>query len=267
MVAHSVEARSSTLNGQRVRAAVQAGVRDAWIRQTTYLGGRVGRHDGLLIALSGLQDPTLDVVLVERPPHDPVAALRRAATVFPGGRSSFGVDLDIGCHPEIEAILVRSGMAPTATRPALAADPRTVTEPRLGAAVVVHRVTDDRELPEVRRLHCDAFGMAPQTAERFLSAAALAAPGFRLYVASVDGLPVASASSHHSGDAVGVFGVSTRASHRGRGLGTAVTARAVSDGAMHGASLAWLHATADGIGVYRRMGFENVAEWTVWVSD
>lgn len=100
----------------------------------------------------------------------------------------------------------------------------------------------------------------------FRGSALLDREGVRGYVVEEDGAVVATALGIVSGEHVGVFDVATLPSHRGRGHGAALTARAIADGAVAGARTAFLQSSPIGLSVYERLGFRTVEEWTVWVA-
>ncbi|MDN4613306.1 GNAT family N-acetyltransferase [Leifsonia sp. F6_8S_P_1B] len=77
----------------------------------------------------------------------------------------------------------------------------------------------------------------------------------RYLLAEVDGIPVGCAAAIAAGGAVSVEHVVTSADHRGRGIGTALTAAATEAGRRLGATVAVLTASPDGVGIYRRLGF------------
>jgi ribosomal protein S18 acetylase RimI-like enzyme len=84
-------------------------------------------------------------------------------------------------------------------------------------------------------------------------------PSVRLF-AAVDETGVARATSacHVFGDYAQVFFVSTEPAWRRRGIGSAMTAEALRGAASLGARRAFLHSTADGASLYKRLGFEAV---------
>lgn len=75
-------------------------------------------------------------------------------------------------------------------------------------------------------------------------------------LAEREGETIGCAAAVVAGDAVAVEHVVTVASHRGRGVGTALTAASVAIGRAAGARQAVLTASPDGAGLYRRLGFE-----------
>jgi predicted GNAT family acetyltransferase len=82
-----------------------------------------------------------------------------------------------------------------------------------------------------------------------------------MFTGSVGGRPVAAAMGYVFEGAVGVFGVTTVASARGRGYGTALTRAAMLTETGLPAVLAPSEMAAS---MYRRLGFEPVGELTIW---
>jgi GNAT superfamily N-acetyltransferase len=221
--------------------------------------------DGILVALTGLPDPTLSVALVERDPEDPAAALARAASLFDRHGRRLALDLERGRHPAVELAARRLGLEPVASRPAMTLALDRFRLPPAPPEVSVARVADPAGLRAVVQVHERAFGWPRPVAEGFFPPAVLSVPGMRLYVAAIDGVPVSCAVAHLDEGAVGIFGVGTLPWARRRGLATAVTAAALAE-ARGEADLAWLQSTPEGRGLYRRMGFRPVGEWVVWAS-
>jgi GNAT superfamily N-acetyltransferase len=83
----------------------------------------------------------------------------------------------------------------------------------------------------------------------------------KMFIGRVDGLPVAAAMGYRMDDVVGVFGVTTIASARRRGYGTALTSAAMLTETGLPAILA---PSREGENVYRRLGFERVGELSIW---
>ena len=88
-------------------------------------------------------------------------------------------------------------------------------------------------------------------------------PRSRVYLASIDDQPVATAETLLQDGVLGVFGVATVPGARRRGIGAAITAHAVRDRADE-ADLAFLQSSETGRGVYTRLGFRVVSTWDVW---
>jgi predicted GNAT family acetyltransferase len=87
-----------------------------------------------------------------------------------------------------------------------------------------------------------------------------------LYLGEVGGRPVTTGLGVRAGDHVGVFNVATPPEQRGRGFGSAITAGIVAAAVADGARWAWLQSSTAGHGIYRRLGFVDVAVWECWVG-
>jgi hypothetical protein len=86
-------------------------------------------------------------------------------------------------------------------------------------------------------------------------------PRMILWLGRVDGDPVGAAMSYRTDEAVGIFGVTTIASMRRRGYGTALTRAAML---VETGLPSILAPSPEGEGVYRRLGFEPVGELRIW---
>ncbi len=86
-------------------------------------------------------------------------------------------------------------------------------------------------------------------------------PGMTSWIGRVAGRPVAAAMSYRTDGAVGVFGVTTIASNRNRGYGTAMTRVAILDDSGLPSVLA---PSPEGENLYRRLGFRPVGELRKW---
>jgi hypothetical protein len=91
----------------------------------------------------------------------------------------------------------------------------------------------------------------------------LADEAMRMFIGRVGGRAVAAAMGYVTERVVGVFGVTTVASARGRGYGTAVTRAAMLGDTGLPAVLA---PSTEAERMYRRLGFDAVGELSIWVT-
>jgi predicted GNAT family acetyltransferase len=82
-----------------------------------------------------------------------------------------------------------------------------------------------------------------------------------MWLGRVEGKPVGAAMSYRTDGAVGIFGVTTIASMRRRGYGTALTRAAML---VETGLPCILAPSPEGESVYRRLGFEHVGELRIW---
>jgi hypothetical protein len=88
-------------------------------------------------------------------------------------------------------------------------------------------------------------------------------PAMAIFLGRVDGKAVAAAMGYRTEAAVGVFGVTTVASARGRGYGTALTRAAMLPETGLPAVLA---PSEEGKSLYRKLGFEPVGALSIWTK-
>lgn len=251
---------------ERVRR-IDSGLRAGWQAQVLATGrGLVAERDGLLLALSGVADETLNPGLVVREPVDPVAALAWSTSVRRAhGVPGDGFDVAEGAHPVFERAMTAAGYRELVRRPGCAAAVKSVAVPASGD-LQVDVVGDAAGLAAYRAVQVEVFGWTPETAAQWVTAPLVADPAMALLVGRVGGEIVgAAAGSLHQG-AVGVFGVCVTEGRRRRGYGAALTAAVVTWGAERGADLAWLQASELGLPVYLAMGFEVVRDYVVWTT-
>jgi ribosomal protein S18 acetylase RimI-like enzyme len=75
-------------------------------------------------------------------------------------------------------------------------------------------------------------------------------------------LPAATAEATVQAGTVGLYNISTRAQFRGRGIGSVLTWQPLPDARVAGCETAVLQAAAEGVGIYRRLGFTPFGEIT-----
>jgi acetyltransferase (GNAT) family protein len=127
----------------------------------------------------------------------------------------------------------------------------------------VVRVKTEAEVEELELVSVRGFANEDATIEpgTMHPAAVLEDPAMALFVGRVDEKPVGASMGYRTDDAVGVFGVTTVASARRRGYGSALTRAAMLTETGLPAVLA---PSKQGEGVYRRLGFEPVGALSIW---
>jgi GNAT superfamily N-acetyltransferase len=116
------------------------------------------------------------------------------------------------------------------------------------------------------RLAAAGFEAPAEVFLQLMTPALLAAAGVRCYLGEAGGQAVTTGFGVTLGPFVAIFNIATPPEHRRRGYGAAVTARAVADGLVAGATWSWLQASAAGYKVYERLGFQTIERWPCWLA-
>jgi hypothetical protein len=125
------------------------------------------------------------------------------------------------------------------------------------------RVTTAEEIEEFEAVSLRGFGNEEDevVVGSAHPAAILSDERMTCWIGRAGGRPVAAAMSFHTGRAIGVFGVTTVASARRRGYGTAITRAAIlPDSGLP----AVLSPSPEAERLYRRLGFRPVGELRKW---
>ncbi len=175
--------------------------------------------------------------------------------------------------PDLGARLVGRGFRPRGgPSPGMAADLATLSQQRDGAAdVLIERIED---LPSLKRFVStleQGFGSVLGGAEHWVTMyqgfLRNDASPWQHFVGLVDGLPVATATVMLGSEGVaGIYHVVTLAPWRRRGIGQAVTRRAMQDAKEKGYRLAVLQSTAMAEPMYESLGFRTVCRVQMFAS-
>jgi hypothetical protein len=219
-------------------------------------------HTSWLSAL-GLSSRRADGIwqALERPPLIYLAGITLEPGVpsqtladVPGSVGDVWSDLDLGSH----------GFRVWRKEPWFYRRAAPVEESSPAELEVVNVRTPD-QVVEFEAVSVRGFGGEDAVVERgiYHPPAVLGDDAMHMFTGRVDGRPVAAAMGYVNDGAVGVFGVTTIASARGRGYGNAVTRAAMLTETGLPAVLAPSDMAAS---MYRRLGFEPVGELTIWTK-
>jgi hypothetical protein len=131
------------------------------------------------------------------------------------------------------------------------------------AELEIVRATTAQEVEELEAVSVRGFGNERDTIEpgTIHPPTILDEPRMILWLGRVEGMPVGAAMSYRTDEAIGIFGVTTIASARRRGYGSALTRAAML---VESGLPSILAPSPEGEGVYRRLGFEPVGELRIW---
>jgi GNAT superfamily N-acetyltransferase len=170
--------------------------------------------------------------------------------------------LERGLRRKVSRICGRFGLRLTAEMPGMIAcslDSPARDLPR----VEFRRVENEPTLGDFRAIGSHCFHV-PKAWFAEVFDQTLRDRAFVCWVGYDNGVPVSTAASVNSGDTVGIYNIATSPGHRGKGHGEAITRHAIA--AALPAHRVILQATAQGLSLYRRMGFDAVTRILVYNS-
>jgi len=144
---------------------------------------------------------------------------------------------------------------------------------RVPRGLEIERVRDKAALNEFKAVLMDAYALPERTPRAWVDATL--ALGFdrapwRLFLARLDGDPVATALILGGGGVAGVYAVGTVERARGKGIGGAITLAPLLESRDEGYRHAVLFSSQIGVGAYERIGFRTIDAWIdryLWRGD
>lgn len=202
---------------------------------------------------------------------DPDEFLERAQAFFQSRRRGFSVWVrtDLEEDRELIAATERAGLRKVFEMPEMVLDRRLDADEAPAGATLrrVASVDDAAGFWQVAAAAYISNGFPPETFSFYEDHAGLWVDNVAAFLAHVDGRPAAIAMTIVSRGVAGIYWVGTTEDARGRGLAGALTATAVNSGFEMGAEIASLQASSMGAPVYRRLGFETVFDYHLFMQS
>jgi GNAT superfamily N-acetyltransferase len=193
--------------------------------------------------------------------YEPTADLEAVAARFAGSGSAVHVVAD---HPDQE-LLLGGGWQVAEALTEMVLVPPLGEQPAAPPGVVIEHVQVPEGVAEFYATMARGFEAAESAPEMWLPRAATETQGVQLLLARDQRrAPVGTAGLRRRGRGASLFAISVPPSHRGRGIGTALTARAAQAAFGRGAELVQLQASAAGLPVYERAGFRAAGDWVFY---
>jgi GNAT superfamily N-acetyltransferase len=132
-------------------------------------------------------------------------------------------------------------------------------------SIECRRVGDEETRIEFCRITSTCFGIPLATSRAIYDTPETWKTAFQAHIAYCDGEAVATAATCVAAGAVGLYSIATLPTYQGLGIAEAVTRYAVDVAKPNGRPLV-LQATSAGDSLYRRLGFQEVTNFLVFVS-
>jgi len=130
-------------------------------------------------------------------------------------------------------------------------------------------VSDDESLRQWIHVASVGFGVPSKMEEiwfEFFNYAACHTP-FQTYLGLLDGKPVATSQLCNSAGVAGIYNVTCLPEARKRGIGSALVMRSLFDAGRVGMKIGVLQSSSMGYNAYRRLGFQNFGQLSVYLWD
>ncbi|HWM55598.1 MAG TPA: GNAT family N-acetyltransferase [Solirubrobacterales bacterium] len=225
-------------------------------------GAEIESGEGWLFGAGRSSHPAISNAAFRTGDADPEELLAKAREFF--GARSRGFSLWVrGGVPEDSDLIEAAnsaGLKQVFEMPEMTMEAKA-NEPPLPTGVELRRVVSAADADSFWQIATSAYadnGFPPEIFRYYEDHSGLVADNAVAFLAELDGKPVGIAMTIVRHGVAGIYWVGTLAEARGKGIGEAVTAAAISAGFDLGVEIASLQASPMGEPVYRRMGFEAI---------
>jgi ribosomal protein S18 acetylase RimI-like enzyme len=255
------------MRDEELRAAADSNYAESMriLVQQVCARGRSERMHGLLLTSTGTDVGWLNIAFVLAPPPDPEAAFVAARRFYADAGERWLMRVPAGLFEGVEAAANRWGFRYSDDVPGMTLHP--MPQPAASYPVEIRRVEDAGDVEAFASILSACFGFGEEPTRALITDHLLDAGDVRAWLGYADGHPVATSMLIHERDIAGIWCIGTLDGYRGRGIGEAVTRRAIDEGTSMGCELANLQASEMGRPVYERMGFREVSQYHTYLPE
>lgn len=242
----------------------------SWIARLTP-GGSVQSIGSITIVRSGLALTAFNAVFALDRPCPPDQLGEPIENILVRGGTPWCLITTDETSPDLQRVIDAFGLHLGGTLPGMVWDRLPESVPATPEGFAIRRLHDSPDARTFARTMMEGFGAAPDLLDRWAEGVVASGPQLSmkggLYVAYARNQPVGTAVRLTTGRIAGVYGVSTLAQFRRRGLGAAITCRAAVDGREEGCRLSYLQSSELGRPVYEKIGYRFVENYRLWVPE
>jgi GNAT superfamily N-acetyltransferase len=201
-------------------------------------------------------------------PGDELVARANAFFAALDRRFTIWVKADRAEDDDMAQAAAAAGFRDVYGMPEMLLDAELPAEP-LPAGAELRRLETDGDVEDFWRVAKASYatnGFPPEVFAGYTDHSGLFADDVAVFLARIDGEPVAIAMTIVSDGVAGIYWVGSVESARGRGLGRAVTVAATRAGRELGGELASLQASPMGRPIYAKLGYETAFEYRLLLS-
>jgi ribosomal protein S18 acetylase RimI-like enzyme len=234
-------------------------------------GAEIEATDGLLLGAGRSTHPVISNAAFRLDDGlDPEELLKRARAYFADRGRGFAVWARAGAPEDLDLVdaAERAGLQNVYAMPEMILEGRVPEGVPTPAGVELRRVGSADDAARYWQVATESYadiGFPPEIFAFYENHEYLWADGAAAFLALLDGRPAGISMTIVSHGVAGIYWVGCTAEARGRGLGRTMTAAALDAGFAMGADGASLQASPMGEGLYRRMGFETIFDYRLYM--
>jgi ribosomal protein S18 acetylase RimI-like enzyme len=236
-------------------------------------GGEAREYTGVAIASSGLNVPVFNSAMLLGPAGNMEKLIATADVHFRARKLgwTFWVCEDLLAPDRRDAVLERvfqsKGMRRIADPPGMYAD-RIVPPVRPAAPLTFAQVDSEHTRLEFAHIASTVFSLPFVTAKRIYGATGLWRPPSYGWIGYFEGKPVSVVTTVTADEAIGVYSLGTLPQHQGCGFGETLLRHALGEANRRtGIERSVLQATAQGLNLYRRMGYRFASKFSIYMRE
>jgi GNAT superfamily N-acetyltransferase len=234
-------------------------------------GAEIEVADGLLFGAGRSTHPVISNAAFRLDDGlDPGQFLARAGAWFAERGRGFAVWARAGAPEDADLIdaAERAGLQDVYAMPEMVLEAWTPENAPPPAGVELRRVSSPEDAAQYWQVAIESYadiGFPPEIFAFYENHEYLWADGAAAFLAHLDGRPAGISMTIVAHGVAGIFWVGCTSEARGRGLGRAMTAAALDAGFAMDAESASLQASPMGESLYRRMGFETIYDYRLYL--